>query len=285
MPISFEFFPPKNDIGSTHFALALRNASEWQPQFVSITCGAGGSAIHGTFSTVKYIRDHFPLTVIPHIAYARLPKKILYDLLHRYQQLGVKQIVALRGDPATGKNEAPLLPEETYPNTIDFVANLHRQFKLEPIVSAYPDVHPLAASPQQDMDHLKAKVEAGAKRAITQFFFDAETFLRFRDKVHENGVVVNLTPGILPIHNVAQVLKFATGCGAKVPAGFQDRFTRHGDDQDRLRQEGIDHTVELCEELRNEGVTDFHFYTLNRNLIMNEICSRLRFNRAQQQSA
>ena len=285
MHLSFEFFPPKNDIGSAQFAETLRDASALQPDFVSITCGAGGSAVAGTFATVKYIRTHYPLSVIPHIAYVRQTRAQLDEVLRAYKNLGVRQALALRGDPTSAKGVPGPRPEDTYAHTIDFVADLKNRYGIDPIVAAYPDVHPMAGSPQQDMDHLRKKVEAGAKRAISQFFFAPETFLRFRDKVAEAGIAVALTPGILPIHNLTQVLKFATLCGAAIPDGFRDRFDRHGDDKKALFEEGVAHATELCAALQSEGVTDFHFYTLNRSGVTARVCEALHLGHKRKQSA
>lgn len=278
MHLSFEFFPPKNDIGAAAFATTLRNLEALRPDFVSVTCGAGGSSTKTTYDTVQHIRNTTALHVVPHIAYIRQSFTQMTRLLGDYKNLGVQQIVALRGDPATVKNEPELPPGETYPNTVDFVLDLKTRHGFDPIVSAYPDVHPLALSPQQDLDHLKRKAEAGATHAITQFFFTADTFLRFRDKMRIAGINVALTPGILPIHNLTQVLKFATSCGAKIPEGFTSRFERHGTDQNALFEEGVAHATELCQTLRREGVEDFHFYTLNRGAMTARVCGALKLN-------
>jgi methylenetetrahydrofolate reductase (NADPH) len=277
--LSFEFFPPKSEAAAAQLTDTVRDLAAWQPDFVSVTCGAGGSAIDGTFAVVKNIRENYGLTVAPHIAFSRLSRAKLGEVVEAYKKLGIRQTVAIRGDAAAVAQAEP--PSgEVYADTIEFISDLSRQYKLEPIVAAYPDVHPLAQSPQQDLDYLKRKAEAGSRRAISQFFFEAETFLRFRDRVEKAAIPVTLTPGILPIHNLAQALRFATSCGTRIPAGLKDRFERWGDDPAALLKESVAHAAGLCEELARGGVEDFHFYTLNRSALTNEICSRLGLEKA-----
>lgn len=278
MAISFEFFPPKSDAAATHLYDAVRVLADLQPSFVSVTCGAGGSAIDGTYAVVKKIRDEFCIHVAPHIAFSRQSKIRLDDAVRAYKIIGVEQVVAIRGDAT--QDSLDLRPDDTYANTIDFIADLSGRHQLKPVVAAYPDVHPLAKSAEQDLEHLRKKIAAGGTHAISQFFFEADTFLRFRDSVQRAGIPVALTPGILPIHNLSQALKFATGCGAKIPTNFASRFECWNDDADALFNEGVTHMTEVCDSLRREGVTDFHFYTLNRSAMVNEICSRLDLGRA-----
>ncbi len=282
MHLSFEFFPPKSDAGLAQLTETARELAVWKPKFVSVTCGAGGSAIDGTFQVVKHIREQTGLAVVPHMTFLRQSRSYLEDILKAYKKLGITQVLALRGDPAAFGDQPETIPShDVYVNTIDFVAVLKNLYGMEPIIAAYPDVHPLAGSPQQDMEHLKRKVDAGAKRAITQFFFDADTFLRFRDRVRAADIDVTLTPGILPIHNWAQASKFAGTCGAKIPDGFAERFERWQSNEAALLNEGVTHAVALCERLRSAGVYDFHFYTLNRSAIAPEVCSHLGFSRAE----
>lgn len=282
MRLSFEFFPPKSDAGLRQLSDTARDLMGWQPDFVSVTCGAGGSAIDGTFATVRHLRETLGLTAVPHVTFLRQSRSYLDEILRAYKKLGVHQVIALRGDPAA-VGHAPEIPShDVYVNTIDFVAVLKNLYGMEPMIAAYPDIHPLAASPQQDMDHLKRKVEAGARRAITQFFFEAETFLRFRDQVQRASIPVALTPGILPVHNLAQTLKFAASCGAKIPDDFAERFERCGGDDAALQNEGVTHATRLCETLRKAGVEDFHFYTLNHSAMVNEVCAAMNIAHAPQ---
>lgn len=271
--VSFEFFPPKTDAGNQRLLQTLKKLSIWQPRFVSVTCGADGATIVATPTTVRTIRELFGLTVAPHIAMSRASRPQLQNLLRLYAAMGVRHAVAIRGD-------APRIPtfdegEDYYQNTVDFVADLSQNFGFEPIVAAYPDVHPLAESPQQDLDHLKRKVDAGAKHAITQFFFEAGTYLRFRDKAVAHGVHLPLIPGVMPLHNMGQILKFASGCGAKIPAGFIEHFARFEPETPAYIEAATDYCFDLCENLRAEGVKGFHFYTLNRDEIAYAVCHRL----------
>ena len=271
--LSFEVFPPKNDAGAEKLWHAIEQLSRLGPKFVSVTCGAGGSAIDGTSATVDHIRKQFDIDAVPHIAIARQSKKRVREALRNYKKAGVRRVVAIRGDPSLVPE--PIAEDDQYPNTVDFVRELKNEFTLEPIVAAYPDVHPCALSPQQDLDHLKRKAEAGAVLAISQFFFLAETFLRFRDKVRAAGINIPLAPGIMPIHNFDQTIKFAKECGTALPDGFGKRFERHGADAKALFDEGVTHSVEVCERLRREGVMHFHFYVLNRSEMVEAICEKL----------
>jgi methylenetetrahydrofolate reductase (NADPH) len=273
--LSFEFFPPKTEAGAKKLWDSVRQLARLQPQFVSVTCGATGSAIEGTSAVVHRIRERFGCEPAPHVAIGRQSRARIRDALRAYKDAGIRRIVAIRGDdPQTASGE----PDgDLYPNTVDFVAELRRDFGIDPIVAAYPDVHPRAQSPQQDLDHLRRKAEAGAALAISQFFFLPETFLRFRDRVKAAGIVLPLVPGIMPINSLAQTVGFAEGCGTAVPAGFAARFERHGIEAKALFDEGVAHAAEVCECLRREGVAHFHFYTLNRWEMVGAVCEKLGF--------
>ena len=273
--VSFEVFPPKTESGAEKLWEAVRRLAVWQPEFVSVTCGAGGSAIDGTAASVREIHTRSGLEVVPHVAIARQSRSRLREALKAYKDSGVRRVVAIRGDEA--QTEAIDFGDDIFADTIEFVAELRRDFGLDPLVAAYPDVHPRAQSPAQDLEHLRRKAEAGAALAISQFFFEAETFLRFRDKMRAAGIKVPLAPGIMPIQNFKQVVKFAGGCGTIVPAGFAARFERHGDNEKAQFDEGVAHTAELCDQLRREGVEHFHFYTLNRSEMTNAVCEKLAF--------
>jgi methylenetetrahydrofolate reductase (NADPH) len=273
--LSFEFFPPKTDAGAQKLWESVEQLAAWNPEFVSVTCGAGGSAIDGTAAVVRHIRAHHNLDVAPHVAIARQSRSRVRAALKSYSEIGVRRVVAIRGDDAQGGTED--FGDDFYPNTIDFVGELSRDFGLEPFVAAYPDVHPRAESPKHDLEHLKRKIAAGATLAISQFFFQPETFLRFRDLIRKAGIDTPLAAGILPIQNCAQAIKFAHGCGTVVPSGFTDRFDRHGANQDAHFDEGVAHAVDLCDHLYREGVRHFHFYTLNRADMTQAICEKLAF--------
>ncbi|MBI1272770.1 MAG: methylenetetrahydrofolate reductase [NAD(P)H] [Alphaproteobacteria bacterium] len=278
--ISFEFFPPKTEAGAEKLLQAIGDLAQWNPHHVTITCGAGGSAVDGTYEVVSTIRKKFDLAVAPHIAFSRLSRARIEQVLGEYRKLGIKRIVAIRGDAVESGDPAPA---DAYENTVDFVADLHGKYGFDVAVGAYPDVHPMAQSPQQDLDHLKRKVEAGAIIAISQFFFEPATFLRFRDKVAAAGIKVALVPGIMPVHNIEQITRFAKGCGTLVPAGFGARFEKHGGDEKALFGESVAHATELCEVLDREGVNDFHFYALNKSELVSAICEKLAPDKDKQQ--
>ena len=161
-------------------------------------------------------------------------------------------------------------------DTIEFTADLHKNFGLAPFVAAYPDVHPLAVSPTADLDWLKRKQDAGAAEALTQFFFEAETFLRFRDKAHAAGITLPLTPGIMPLHNLSQILRFAEGCGAKVPECFAARFPDAARDPEGYARAAVEYTLALCRRLVTEGAEALHFYALNQDEMVTALCAELR---------
>lgn len=262
--LSFEVFPPKTEEGAARLISVVGQLVARHPEFVSITSGAGGGPIsEQTQELVARAHGAFPsLKIAPHMPMTRQTRERLQATLRRYLGLGITSIIAIRGDPASVPEAEH--PDDAYPNTVDYVADLRRGFGVEPIVGAYPDVHPMAQSPQQDLDHLRRKVDAGATRAITQFFFEPETFLRFRDKARAatQGRLA-IIPGIMPIQNFDQIAGFARRCGARTPEGLAERFHRHGADAPALFEEGVAHGTALCDDLFREGVRAFHFYTLN----------------------
>ncbi|MER2520714.1 MAG: methylenetetrahydrofolate reductase [Bdellovibrionales bacterium] len=275
--LSFEVFPPKTEEGATKLMAVIGTLADKNPDFISITSGAGGGPIsEKTHELVARAREAFPhLSIAPHLPMTRQSREQLQTTLRHYLGLGVKTIIAIRGDPSSVPGDEH--PGDAYPNTVDYVRDLRHAFGVEPIVGAYPDVHPMAQSPQQDLDHLKRKADAGARRAITQFFFEPDTFLRFRDKANAatQGRLA-LIPGIMPIQNFDQIAGFAKRCGARVPDSVTQRFHRHGGDASALFEEGVAHGSELCRAMLREGVSAFHFYTLNHPEMTFRIVSALR---------
>lgn len=264
LTVSFEVFPPKTEEGAAKLISVIGQLAARNPDFVSITSGAGGGPIsEKTEELVSKTRAAFPaLKIAPHLPMTRQSREQLQGTLKRYIGLGISTIVAIRGDPSSVSGDEH--PSDAYPNTVDYVRDLRSGFGVEPIVGSYPDVHPMAQSPEQDLDHLRRKVDAGATRAITQFFFEAETFLRFRDKAREaTQGRLTIIPGIMPIQNFDQIAGFAKRCGARVPEGLAERFHRHGNDGQALFAEGVAHGTELRDALAREGLRAFHFYTLN----------------------
>jgi methylenetetrahydrofolate reductase (NADPH) len=274
--LSFECFPAKTSQGAERLHETVQRLSAWQPDFISVTCGADGSSTEGTFSTVKNLRDIYGLSIAPHIAMSRSDRPTLHRLLQDYKKIGIEYVVAIRGDAA----KIPTLAEgqDFYPTTVEFVADLAGYFKLKPLVGAYPDVHPLALSPEQDIEHLKRKIDVGASRAITQFFFDAETYLRFRDRARAAGVDIPIIPGIMPLHNIKQIISFSQTCGARVPDDFAVRFIDEATDPKGYFDQAVAYVVRLCQRLRQEGIDGFHFYALNRSEMIDALCTELSFN-------
>jgi methylenetetrahydrofolate reductase (NADPH) len=259
MEISFEFFPPKTPEGESKLEGVRRQLEAVNPHFFSVTYGAGGSTQSGTLKTVQSIlADGFDAA--PHLSCIGADANSIRELLRVFRDTGVKRIVALRGDLPSGMGFSG---EFRYAS--DLVAFIRQEtgaeFTLE--VAAYPEMHPQAKSPQQDMDAFIAKVKAGADSAITQYFYNTDAYLRFRDQVAARGVSVPLLPGIMPITNFSQLARFSDACGAEIPRWIRSQLQSFGDDLDAIRAFGHDVVLQLCARLKNEGVPGFHFYTMN----------------------
>jgi methylenetetrahydrofolate reductase (NADPH) len=261
--VSFEFFPPKTEKMEQTLWESVKTLEPLAPRFVSVTYGAGGSTRERTHNTVVRIARETSLTPAAHLTCVDASRGEVDDIARAYWEAGIRHIVALRGDPpAQGK---PFQPhEQGYANAAELVAGLKRVAPFEISVAAYPECHPEAANRQADLDNLKRKIDAGADRAITQFFFAPECFFRFRDAVAAAGVDAELVPGILPVSNVTQTRKFAAACGAAIPP-WMDRQFEGLDDLPAARQlVAATLAAELCGQLYAGGIRHFHFYTLNR---------------------
>jgi methylenetetrahydrofolate reductase (NADPH) len=261
--VSFEFFPPKNEKMAENLKKTAAALSSLSPRFVSVTYGAGGSTRDRTLAVTAELARETRIPVAGHLTCVDASREEVDDVARAYWASGIRHIVALRGDPAVpgGRFAAA---DDGYRNAADLVRGLKKIAPFEISVAAYPEVHPEASSAQADLDNLKAKIDAGATRAITQFFFEAETFLRFRDRVAAAGIDADIVPGILPVSNIAQAYKFAAMCGARIPDWMGRIF--HGlDEQPDIRAlVTTSVAAELCRRLQAEGVSSFHFYTLNR---------------------
>ena len=261
--VSFEFFPPKNDQGEADFEAAVARLAALDPVFVSVTYGAGGSTQNRTLDALKALKRRPDLKVAGHLTCIGASRGEIDDVARSYWQAGITHIVALRGDAP--KSSADAKPHKHgYGNAAELVAGLKRIADFEISVAAYPEVHPEAASPEADLDNLKRKIDAGAARAITQFFFDPEIYFRFLDRALGAGIEVAIVPGILPVRTLAQVQRFAALCGANVPAWLAELFAGLEEDPETRRTLAAAVATEQCRQLADAGVKQFHFYTLNR---------------------
>jgi methylenetetrahydrofolate reductase (NADPH) len=272
--VSFEFFPPKTDPMNETLWRSIQMLAPLGPRFVSVTYGAGGSTRERTHQTVSRIVRETGLAAAAHLTCVDASKGEIDEIARAYWDAGVRHIVALRGDPPEeGRDYAP--HPEGYENAADLVAGLQKVAPFEISVACYPEVHPQANCPDSDLDNLKRKIDAGATRAISQFFFSADNFFRFRDRAAAAGINAEIVPGILPVSNVAQTRKFAGLCGAEIPAWMDEMF--EGLDALPAARQLIAATVaaELCGQLYAGGIRHFHFYTLNRAELAYAICHLL----------
>jgi methylenetetrahydrofolate reductase (NADPH) len=256
--------------------VAIKRLEPLRPRFVSVTYGAGGSTRERTHATVRRIRHETGLEPAAHLTCVAATREEIDAVAHDYWEAGVRHIVALRGDPPGGPGGGVYVPHDGgYAYAADLVAGLKRVADFEISVAAYPETHPAAKSPGHDLDNLKQKLDAGASRAITQFFFDADVFLRFRDRAAAAGLTIPIVPGILPVTNFAQLKRMAGACGASIPAWMGAHFDGLDDDPDTRRLVAASLTAEQCRRLQANGVSEFHFYTLNRADLLVAICHLL----------
>jgi methylenetetrahydrofolate reductase (NADPH) len=272
--VSFEFFPPKTEKMEAALWESVRTLEPLQPRFVSVTYGAGGSTRARTHATVERIVRETDLVPAAHLTCVGASRDEIDAVARDYWEAGVRHIVALRGDPPETGERFEAHPEG-YRNAAELVVGLKRIAPFEISVAAYPECHPDSASRAADLDNLKAKIDAGADRAITQFFFSDEAFLRFRDEAAAAGIHSEIVPGILPVSNVAQTRKFAAMCGANIP-DWLDRLFEGLDNLPHARQlVAATVAAEMCGRLYANGIRNFHFYTLNRAELSYAICHLL----------
>ncbi|HEY4445157.1 MAG TPA: methylenetetrahydrofolate reductase [Steroidobacteraceae bacterium] len=276
--VSFEFFPPSDEPMGQQLWESVQRLAPLQPNFVSVTYGADGSTRTRTHDCVLRILRETNLRVAPHLTCVGASRAEVLRIAREYWQQGVRHLVALRGDvPA-----AQLSPDgrysphaEGFAYASDLVAGLTGAGKFDLSVAAYPEGHPESGGVDADLENLKRKVDAGASRAITQFFFETDVFLRYRDRCAAAGIQANLVPGILPITRFPQLLRFAERCGASVPAWLRQRFDGLDDDPETRRMIAANVAIEQVQRLREHGVDEFHFYTLNRAELTYAICHAL----------
>jgi methylenetetrahydrofolate reductase (NADPH) len=273
--VSFEFFPPKTEKMETALWEAITRLAPLEPNFVSVTYGAGGSTRERTHSTVARLVRETPLKPAAHLTCVAATREEVDTVIRSYAEAGVRHIVALRGDPQGGVGTAYEPHPGGYINAADLVAGIQRIGGFEISVAAYPEKHPNSATVEADIDMLKAKIDEGATRAITQFFFDNDHYYRYLDRVRAAGIHVPVVPGLIPIHNFAQVARFAGSCGAKIPQVVARRFEGLEDDVETTHLMAATVAAEQALGLASQGVTDFHFYTLNRAKLVYAICHLL----------
>ncbi|HET7588424.1 MAG TPA: methylenetetrahydrofolate reductase [NAD(P)H] [Gammaproteobacteria bacterium] len=269
--VSFEFFPPKTEKMETALWGAIERLAPLLPDFVSVTYGAGGSTRERTHATVERIRRETKLEPAAHLTCVGASRAEVDAIAARYWEAGVRHVVALRGDPPAGAARFAPHPQG-YACAAELVAGLKRVADFEISVAAHPETHPDAVSPEADLDNLKAKVDAGANRVMTQYFFDPDIFLRFRDRVRAAGIDAPLVPGILPVTNFNQVVKFSAACAATVPKWLARLFDGLDDEPETRQLVAASVAAEQCRRLQAEGVDEFHFYTLNRAALTLAIC-------------
>jgi methylenetetrahydrofolate reductase (NADPH) len=284
--VSFEFFPPKTEEMEKTLWEAITRLAPLSPDFVSVTYGAGGSTRERTHATVKRILDETPLTPAAHLTCVAATRDEVDDVIGNYYAAGVRHIVALRGD-ATGGAGAQYAPHPGgYLNGADLVSGIKRVAPdVEVSVSAYPEKHPDSPTVEADIDMLKAKVDAGATRAITQFFFENDLYFRYLDRVRARGIGVPIVPGILPVQNFKQTRNFAERTGASVPAWLAERFAGLDDDPATRKLIAAAVAAEQVLDLVDRGVTNFHFYTMNRADLVYAVCHLLGLRPAAKEAA
>ncbi|WP_343593297.1 methylenetetrahydrofolate reductase [NAD(P)H] [Paracidovorax wautersii] len=271
LPVSFEFFPPKTPEGAEKLRAVRQQLYARQPEFCSVTYGAGGSTQEGTFGTVREILAE-GFSAASHFSCIGATRESVRGQLAQLKAMGVKRLVALRGDLPSGYGAGGEFHYAS--DLVAFIrAETGRDFHIE--VAAYPETHPQARSPEADLQAYAAKVRAGADSAITQYFFNADAYFRFVDDTRRLGLDVPVVPGIMPIMGSTQLMRFSDACGAEIPRWIRLRLQAFGDDVASIRAFGLDVVSELCEQLRTRGAPALHFYTMNQSGPTLELCRRL----------
>tara|TARA_B100000686_G_C16759352_1_gene957656 strand:+ start:812 stop:1708 length:897 start_codon:yes stop_codon:yes gene_type:complete len=263
LEISFEFFPPKTQKMEQTLWRAIQRLKILTPVFVSVTYGAGGTTRERTHNTVLRIKNDTNLKPAAHLTCVKATRDEVDQIARTYWNSGIKHIVALRGDVDNGQGRYTPHPEG-YPYASDLIKGLKNIGDFEISVAAYPEGHPDSPSFQHDLDNLKRKIDAGADRAITQYFFETKTYLRFLEKVRAAGINLPIVPGILPVTNFAQIAKFSASCGCNVPIWMADLFAGLDQDPETRNLVAASVAIDQCRQLQNAGIDQFHIYTLNR---------------------
>ena len=271
LDLSIEFFPPQTQEGVDKLRLVREKLAALRPEFFSVTFGAGGSTRERTFAVVKEIAAE-GFNAAPHLSCVGSTRANIREILREYQAAGIRRIVALRGDLPSGMAEAG---EFRYANElVEFIrAETGDHFHLE--IAAYPEWHPQARNPRDDLAAFVRKAKAGANSAITQYFYNADAYAHFVDEVRALGVDIPIVPGIMPIASFSKLARFSDACGAELPRWMRRKFEGFGDDADAIRAFGLDVVTELCERLLKAGAPGLHFYSMNQSVLTLEICKRL----------
>ena len=275
LKFSFEFFPSKNARDESVAWASLKKLESFDPQFYSVTFGAGGGERIKTDSFVKKINKESNVPVAGHLTCVDMSKDEINDIALNWFEKGIKRIVALRGDVRNSGEQYKPHPDG-YKNAADMTAGLKNLANFDISVAGYPEIHPDSKSKKDDLDNLKRKVDAGANRIITQFFFDEKIFLNFRDDVTKAGIKVELLPGIMPIQNYKRVKNFSDKCGTNVPDWIRKEFEGSDENPEIQKMIGSSIATDLVKKLQKEGVNEFHFYTLNKYELSYAVCSRLK---------
>jgi methylenetetrahydrofolate reductase (NADPH) len=274
--ISFEFFPPKTEEMERNLWETIKRLAPLAPSFVSVTYGAGGSTRERTHSTIARILAETSLTPAAHLTCVGASRGEIDDIVSRYHELGVRHIVALRGDPPGGIGTAYVTHPDGYKTSAELVAGIKKHYPdIEVSVSAYPEKHPESRDFDADIDMLKAKVDAGAARAITQVFFDNDLYFRYLDRVRARGIDIPIVPGIMPMHNFKQARVFVTRAGTSVPDWLAEKFEGLDDDAETRKLVAATVAAGQVQKLAKHGVDTFHFYTMNRADLVFAICHLL----------
>ena len=275
--ISFEFFPPKNKEGEKQLFSTIKELEPLKPTFVSVTYGAGGSTRDRTRNIVKKIHEETSLTVMAHLTCIGHTRKELIDILEDYKNLGIQNILALRGDIPVGQEDF-IFPEDGCKHANELVSLIRENFGdwFSIGVAAYPEGHPESPNLERDIYYFKKKVEAGAEFAITQMFFDNKYFYGYLDLCQKEGINIPIIPGIMPITNFKQIRKFALMCGATIPEHLVKKLEKYQDIPEEVEKIGIEYAVEQCEDLLKHNVKGLHFYTLNKSKATLEIYNRIK---------
>ena len=272
--VSFEFFPPNSEKMNETLWHSIKRLEPLAPRFVSVTYGADGSTRERTHDAVQRIADETSLTAAPHLTCIGASRDEIDDIAREYWDMGIRHLVALRGDPP--KDDKAYTPHPGgYRYASELVAGLKKVADFDISVAAYPEVHPEATDAFADLDNLRRKLDAGASRAITQFFFNVDCYLRFRDLCAAAGIESSIVPGILPITRFPQLTRFAEQCGASVPDWLCERFDGLDDDAETRQMIAASVAIDQVQRLQKEGVHEFHFYTLNRAELTYAICHAL----------